>query len=275
MPTVLALMAHPDDIEILCAGTLLLLRAKGWNVHLATMTAGDLGSRELSPPKIARVRRAEAAAAAELLGADYTCIGERDLRITYNVSSKRRVSALIRRVRPDLLITHSPTDYMADHEETSRLAREGAFAAAIPNWSCSEKTPLAALPAILYADPIDAVDILGRRQPASIFVDVTSVIDRKSDLLACHASQRDWLRAQHGVDEYLLWMRRCGSARAADARLPASRFSEGFNPHHGHGFPAQDVLSRAIPEFIARPQQRKLREKMPLRTRTSSVKHAV
>lgn len=275
MPTVLALMAHPDDIEILCAGTLLLLRAKGWDVHLATMTAGDLGSRDLSPAKIARVRRNEAAAAAKLLGADYTCLGERDLCITCSVPGKRQVSALIRRVRPDLLITHSPTDYMADHEETSRLAREGAFAAAVPNWRCSEKTPLAALPSILYADPIDAVDILGRRQPASIFVDVTSVIDLKSDLLACHASQRDWLRAQHGVDEYLLWMRRCGSARAADARLPASRFAEGYNPHHGHGYPADDILTRAIPEFIANPQRRKLREKMPLRARSNSIKRAV
>jgi LmbE family N-acetylglucosaminyl deacetylase len=250
MPTVLALMAHPDDIEILCAGTLLLLRAKGWDVHLATMTAGDLGSRDLPPQKIARVRRAEAAAAAKLLGAKYTCLGERDLCITYNIPSKRRVSALIRRTRPDLLMTHSPTDYMADHEETSRLAREGAFAAAIPNWRCgaraSEKTPLAALPAILYADPIDAVDILGRRQPAAIYVDITSVIDRKSELLACHASQRDWLRAQHGVDEYLLWMRRCGAARAQDARLPAKHFAEGFNPHHGHGFPAENILSGAL-----------------------------
>jgi LmbE family N-acetylglucosaminyl deacetylase len=139
---------------------------------------------------------------------------------------------------------------MADHEETSRLAREGAFAAAIPNWKCgaraSEKKPLAALPAILYADPIDAVDILGRRQPAAIYVDITSAMDRKSALLACHASQRDWLRAQHGVDEYLLWMRRCGAARAQDARLPAKHFAEGFNPHHGHGFPAENILSSAL-----------------------------
>ena len=135
MPRVLALMAHPDDIEITCAGTLLLLKAAGWDVHVATMTAGDLGSSTLSGPVISRIRRREAAAAAAILGAGYTCLGFKDLTIALAERPKRIVAGLLRQVRPDLLITHPPRDYMGDHEETSRLVREAAFASTMPNWN--------------------------------------------------------------------------------------------------------------------------------------------
>lgn len=254
MPTALAIMAHPDDIEILCAGTLLLLRERGWNIHLATMTAGDLGSATLSPKRISGIRRKEAANSAKLLGAAYTCLGFKDLSIVYDVPGKRRVSALLRKVRPDLLITHNPTDYMADHEETSRLAREGAFAAAVPNWrSGNSAKPLDHLPAILYADPIDLSDIMGRRQDSALVVDISAVIEKKTKLLACHASQREWLRSVHGVDEYLLWMRRMGTARAADCGSTAVKFAEGFNLHKGHGFPAENLLQKALGSLCTSP----------------------
>jgi LmbE family N-acetylglucosaminyl deacetylase len=248
-------MAHPDDIEILCAGTLLLLRKRGWQIHLATMTAGDLGSATLSPKRISAVRRKEAANSAKLLGAGYTCLGFKDLSIVYDVPGKRRVSALLRKIRPDLLITHNPTDYMADHEETSRLAREGAFAAAVPNWRCGTSAKaLDHLPTILYADPIDLSDIMGRRQDSALVVDITHVIEKKTELLACHASQREWLRSVHGVDEYLLWMRRMGSARAADAGNNLVKFAEGFNLHKGHGFPAENILQKALGDLCTSPK---------------------
>ena len=134
MPRVLALMAHPDDIEITCAGTLILLKAAGWDVHLATMTAGDLGSATLPAAAISRIRRKEAAASAALLGAGYTCLGIPDLTIAHSERHKRIVTGLLRAVRPDLLITHPPVDYMADHEQTSYLARDAAFGSTIPNW---------------------------------------------------------------------------------------------------------------------------------------------
>src|SRR6185503_1299194 len=187
---VLAVMAHPDDIEFTCAGTLVLLRRAGWDVHIATMTAGDLGSMKLSRAAISRIRRKEAAASARLLGAAYTCLGFDDLTIFYNDTTKRRVSALLRLVRPDLVIVPSPVDYMADHEETPRIVREAAFASTVPNWKASlggrRPRPCARLPAILYADPIDLVDHFGRRVAAPLVVDVTSSIDLKEEMLACH-----------------------------------------------------------------------------------------
>src|SRR5262249_20961508 len=209
MPTVLAVMAHPDDIEVTCAGTLILLKRAGWAVHLATMTAGDLGSMKHSRAAIAKIRKKEAAASAKLLGAGYSCLGFDDLTVSYDARSKRVVTGLLRAVRPDLMILHSPDCYMADHTESARIAREAAFASTIPNWKASFNgrpvKPCTSIPAILYADPIDNIDARGRRVPAPIVVDISSVLDQKEKMLAAHDSQRSWLREQHGEDEYLLW----------------------------------------------------------------------
>jgi N-acetylglucosamine malate deacetylase 1 len=258
MPNVLAIMAHPDDIEITCAGTLILLRRAGCDVHLATMTAGDMGSLQHSRAAIARIRRREAARSAALLGAAYTCLGFSDLTIVYGEASKRRVSGFLRAVRPDLVIVPAPVDYMADHEETARIVREAAFASTVRNWKATHTgasragsraratPPCDTLPAILYADPIDLTDHDGRRVPARYVVDITPVIGLKEQMLAAHESQRAWLRAQHGEDEYLRWMRRTGADRARDFRKASVKYAEGFVPHWGHGFPRQDVLTDVL-----------------------------
>ncbi len=250
MPTVLAVAAHPDDIEFLCAGTLALLRKAGWEAHLATMTPGDLGSMRHPREEISRIRKAEAAASAALIGAKYTCLEFSDLTIVYGQETKRAVTALIREARPDLVLTLSPFDYMADHTETPRIVREAAFASTIPNWEASldgrRPAPCAKLPAILYADPVDHVDHFGRRVPARLVVDITEVIDLKEKMLAAHDSQRSWLREQHGEDEYLLWMRRNSAERAKDFAKKAVKFAEGFTPHLGHGFPKEDLLTQAL-----------------------------
>lgn len=246
MPKVLAVVAHPDDIELLCAGTLVLLRRAGWDVHLATMTPGDLGSMRHSREEISRIRRAEAAASAAVIGAGYTCLEFSDLTIVYDEPHKRRVTGLIRQVRPDLVITLSPFDYMADHTETPRIVREAAFASTIPNWEASlngsTPPPCQKLPAILYSDPVDHVDHFGKRVPASRVVDITDVVDVKQRMLEAHDSQRTWLREQHGEDEYLNWMRRIGADRAKDFRNRKVKYAEGFTRHLGHGFPKEDVL---------------------------------
>jgi LmbE family N-acetylglucosaminyl deacetylase len=250
MPTVLALMAHPDDIEMTCAGTLVLLRRAGWDVHMATMTPGDLGSSRLGPEEIATVRRAEAAASAALLDAPYTCLEYRDLMITCDADTKRRVSALLRTVGPDLLLTPHPRDYMEDHIQTGIVVREAAFVSTMPNWTASlggrEVPPCARIPATLYADPIGQVDQLGHRVGAGYAVDVTDVIEAKEQMLAVHESQRSWLREQHGEDEYLRWMRRCGRERARDFGATRVRYAEGFTQHRAHGFPGEDPLTPVL-----------------------------
>src|SRR6516165_11029361 len=132
---VLSVLAHPDDAEFLCAGTLArLARENGWQVHIASMTPGDCGSVEHGPEEIAGIRREEGARAAALLDATYHCLEERDLLIFYHERPLERVTRLLREVRPRVVLTHSPADYMLDHETTSTLARAAAFGAPIPNF---------------------------------------------------------------------------------------------------------------------------------------------
>src|SRR4051812_41898072 len=138
---ILAIHAHPDDVEFQCAGTLSLLRAAGHHVTIATMTPGDCGSAEHPPEAIAAIRRGEARAAAELIGAEFTCLEFRDLAIVDDDESRRRVTEALRRARPDVVITAPPVDYLCDHEVTSLLVRNACFFAPIPNYATRQWEP--------------------------------------------------------------------------------------------------------------------------------------
>ena len=122
----LTLLAHPDDAEFLCGGTLIrLIRDKKWQVHIASMTAGDCGSALHGPEEISRIRRQEGADAAALIDATYHCLEEHDLLVFYNERALEKVTKLLREVRPSVVVTHSPSDYMPDHEMTRPLPTEG------------------------------------------------------------------------------------------------------------------------------------------------------
>src|ERR1041385_6457983 len=92
--TVLALMAHPDDAEFLCGGTLAILASRGWDVHIATAAPGDCGSAELPGDEIAAIRRGEGRAAAALLAGVYHCMEARDLLVFYEERMVRRANSL-------------------------------------------------------------------------------------------------------------------------------------------------------------------------------------
>ena len=245
-PRVLAIHAHPDDVEILCAGTLLRLRDHGCAVSVVTMTPGDKGSAEHSAEEIAKIRRGEAAAAAALLGADYRCLEFRDLQIDVNDESRRRVTEAIRRTRPDVVITAPPVDYMTDHEHTSRLVRDACFCASVPNYKTEQwdpAEPTERIPNLYYCDPVEGVDWYGQPVPYDVIVDVSDQIDRKIEMLACHASQREWLRRQHGEDEYLDSARRWGARRGEAVGYESA---EAFRQHNGHPYPHSDRLSELL-----------------------------
>jgi LmbE family N-acetylglucosaminyl deacetylase len=242
----LSVLAHPDDAEFLCAGTLTrLVREHGWEVHIATMTPGDCGSAELPSEEISRVRRAEGAAAAAVIGATYHCIEERDLLVFYNERSLERVTRLLRQVRPRLLLTHSPADYMLDHEMTSTVVRAAAFAAPVPNFLCDRGhgPPLEHIPHLYYCDPIEGKDALGRPVPPGVVIAVSSVLDTKAEMLSRHASQRDWLLKHHGMDQYLEAMRGWGAVRG---RPYGMAHAEGFRQHLGHSYPQDDLLGQLL-----------------------------
>lgn len=247
-PRILAIHAHPDDVEIQVAGTLGLLKQKGCVITIATMTPGDCGTAELSAEEISRVRRAEARKAADLIGADYVCVEFRDLAIVHDNESRRRVTEVVRRARPDIVFTAPPIDYMSDHEVTSRLVRDACFAASAPNYSTHQwepAPPTDAIPYLYYVDPVDGMDWYGNQQPPHFLVDVTSTFDLKRDMLACHESQRNWLRRQHGIDEYMDMQQRW-SAHRGQQYGGGAEYAEGFTQHKGHPFPGDNVLATLI-----------------------------
>jgi LmbE family N-acetylglucosaminyl deacetylase len=242
----LALLAHPDDAEFLCAGTLIRLsREHGWAVHIASMTPGDCGSAELPPEEISCVRRAEGQKAAESVGGRYHCLEERDLLVTYNERALSKVTALLRAVRPRVVFTHSPADYMLDHEMTSTLARAAAFAAPVPNYlrDPGQGRPLEHIPHLYYCDPIQGKDPLGRDVPPGFCIDISPVIDAKAAMLACHASQREWLLKHHGLDQYLQAMRHWAAARGQPCGVA---YAEGFRQHLGHSYPQDNLLGQLL-----------------------------
>jgi LmbE family N-acetylglucosaminyl deacetylase len=243
---ILAIHAHPDDIEFQCAGTLALLREKGCAISIATMTAGDCGTAELSPEAIAEIRRGEAERSASLLDAAYTCLEFHDLSICFDNDSRRRVTEQVRRVRPDVVITAPPVDYMSDHEVTSRLVRDACFSASVPNYTTGQEQPaprVAKIPHLYYVDPIEGIDYYGSYVQPEFIVDITATFSLKRDMLACHETQRRWMREQHGVDEYLEACERWSRERGREIN---TEFGEGFRQHKGHPYPADNLLWRLI-----------------------------
>ena len=243
---ILAIHAHPDDIELQCAGTLLRLKQLGCAISVATMTPGDCGSAELSPEEIADVRRMEAQRSADILGADYTCLEFRDLSIIVDNESRRRVTEVIRRTRPNIVVTAPPVDYMSDHEMTSRLVRDACFNASCPNYKTGQwdpAPPTTRIPHLYYVDAIQGIDYFGRPLPADFIVDVTTTFETKLEMLACHESQRAWLRRQHGLDEYLDGCRRWSSERGREIGV---EYGEAFTQHRGHPYPHDNLLTQIL-----------------------------
>ncbi len=207
MPSALALAAHPDDIEFCMAGTLLRLAAVGWDIHYCNLSAGNLGSATIPGPKLASMRRKESQAAARRLGATWHAPIARDLEIFYNDDLLRRVAAVVRKVRPTVVLTHSPQDYMEDHMNTSRLAVSGAFARGMPNYRTRPSVPpFDGHVTVYHALPHGLHDGLGQKITASLYVDTAPVHATKRDALACHASQKEWLDRSQGMDSYLVAM---------------------------------------------------------------------
>jgi len=241
-PRVLAIHAHPDDVEILCGGTLALLSQLGCKTFSVSMTPGDKGSAELSGDEIAAVRRLEGAQGAKILGAGYACLEFRDLEILVDNDGRRKVTEILRKIQPDLILTAAPVDYMSDHEMTSRLVRDACFNASVPNYKTEQPDPApltTKIPALYYMDPLEGTDWFGNRVTPDFIVDVSTTIETKLQALAAHASQREWLRRQHGMDEYLDSSRRFSASRGAEA---GCAYGEGFRQHTGHPHPHDNVL---------------------------------
>jgi LmbE family N-acetylglucosaminyl deacetylase len=251
MSTILALHAHPDDVETLCAGTLALLGAQGHRIVIVTATAGDCGSIDFRPEETARIRRGEAAAAAAMIGADYHCLGIPDLGVFNDDPTRRRVTEAVRQARPDIVITGAPEDYHPDHEAVSLLTRDACFAASAPNYRTGQAAPLDAIPHLYFMDPIGGRGRDGRSVAPEFAVDVTPWMEAKLRMLGAHESQTTWLKKQHGVDDPLSAMTALSRKRG---RALGVESAEGFVHYRHEPYPRSPALQAMVGAALLAPE---------------------
>jgi N-acetylglucosamine malate deacetylase 1 len=245
--TALAIAAHPDDIEFVMAGTLLMLKERGWEIHYFNLSTGHCGSVQHDAATTRRLRLAEARRAAKILGAHFHPPIADDLEIFYDLRLLRRVAAVIREVEPIIVLTHAPQDYMEDHMNTSRLAVTAAFARGMPNFITTPKRrPVESEVTIYHAMPHGMCDGLRRKVAAELFVNTGGVHATKLAALAAHQTQQDWLDVSQSMNSYLQAMEEASQAIGRMSR----RFvhAEGWRRHAHSGFCAEsaDPLRMAL-----------------------------
>lgn len=190
---ILAIGAHPDDLEIYAFGTLARYTLRGDTVICATVSNGNLGHYRYTPEALRTIRYKEAENAASVIGAEYYCLDCCDLRVNASDEvTQRKAVELIRRVRPDLIITNPPVDYMPDHVETNRLVFHAAFASSIPHYPADGENFDDVVP-IYYYESSGGVGFIPDE-----YVDITQTYKIKQKALACHESQLDWLDEHDG-----------------------------------------------------------------------------
>src|SRR2546428_10432617 len=243
----IAIGAHPDDIEFYMAGTLLMLKKAGYETHYLNLASGNCGSADYNGPTTRSIRNTEARAAAKTLGASFHPAIADDLEIIYSIELLRALSAIIRDVKPNVVLTHSPQDYMEDHTNTCRLAVTAAFARGMSNFKTVPSRPAGDYEVTVYhAMPHSLRDGLRRRIMPGAFVNTASVHKIKREALAAHKSQRAWLDVSQGLNSYLLAME--------DLSLEVGRISKRFKHaegwrrhlHFGFGTGGDDPLSQHL-----------------------------
>jgi LmbE family N-acetylglucosaminyl deacetylase len=218
---VLAVVAHPDDAELLCAGTLARARADGAAVGICVLCRGDKGQPIPPIENLADVRRQEMTAAAALLGAELLEGGFPDGELHDGDRERRTVVALYRRFRPTLVLAHAPEDYHPDHRAAGALAEAATWFAPSAGQPSAEP-PLETQPALWWMDTINMAGF----EPG-FFLDVSAAVDVKHRMLNCHRTQ-----LQRGTDRdfspLMELMQRQYQARGAQAGVAAA---EAFRLH--------------------------------------------
>ena len=250
----MAVAAHPDDIEMMMGGTLILLGQAGYDLHYMTVGNGSCGTATHSREEIVSIRTEEARCAAASIGAHYHGPVTNDIEILYETPLIRKLCATVREVNPEILLLPSPQDYMEDHMTASRLMVTAAFCRNMRNYDCDPPTPPVDSEMCLYhALPWGLMDQLRRPVLPDFVVDVTQVREAKRRMLLCHRSQKEWLDASQGLDNYLRTMEEM-SARVG-ALTDRFEHAEGWRVHSHLGFgpedfdPLRSTLARHIESF--------------------------
>ncbi|MGI6481181.1 MAG: PIG-L deacetylase family protein [Sphaerochaetaceae bacterium] len=237
--TVLAIGCHPDDIEFMMAGTLFLLKEKGLDVHYMNLANGNCGTLEYSREEIEIIRRKEAQTAAAFLGATWHHDLTNDLEVVYDLDLVRKTTAVVRQVAPDIVLVPALLDYMEDHMNTARIAVTATFSRGMPNFYTIPKVDAVMKEMALYhALPYGLHDGLSRKVEAQLFADITTVIDKKAEMLGMHVSQRNWLDDSQKLDSYTQTMYDMSAQVGRDSKK--FKYGEGWIRHNPLGFSAPD-----------------------------------
>lgn len=191
---VLAIGAHPDDLELLCGGTLARFAARGDHVVMAHACNGDKGHAEILPARLAEIRNQEAMASASVLGAESVCLGFSDGEIYVDDDSARRFADVLRITQPDLLITHDPADYHGDHNAVTRLVQMSSFMASVPHYPTSHPA-CPVVPPVYFMDTLAGVGFV----PGE-YVDIGETYEMKLQAMSQHKSQLGWIKQHHETD---------------------------------------------------------------------------
>jgi len=191
---VLAVGAHPDDVELLCAGTLASYRKRGDEVTICHACDGGKGSLEHTSEEIAKIRRKEAIASAETIGAKSIWGGFVDGEVVVDLDSRIKMIDIIRQVDPDLIITHSPNDYHSDHLNVSKLVFEATYLACIKLWE-TKYPSTEKIPVLYYMDTLAGVNFA-----PNAYVDISDTIQDKISMMLKMESQLGWLKEMHNTD---------------------------------------------------------------------------
>ena len=235
----LAMAAHPDDIEFMMAGTLLLLKKAGVEIHMCNLANGCYGSQVYSKDEAARVRAEEAQASARVAGAVWHPSLFDDLGLYYDATSVAKVTAIVRKIQPDIVLTLSRYDYMEDHEYASRLTCSAAFNRCLPRYVTDPPVPSYNTPVAVYHSVPHALMDMQRNPVVPEFViDIGAVMPVKREMLSQHTSQKEWLDATQGMGSYVESMAEV--CREIGSRFGGSEFAEGWRRHNHMGYCAPD-----------------------------------
>ena len=182
---ILAIGAHPDDIEILCAGTLARYAEQGHTIFMAVFTLGDMGDLVIPPAKLAAIRKAETEASAAVLGAQLLWGDVTDELVFPNEAQRRLMIDLLRQADPDVIFTHSPNDYHPDHRYVSQLVFDSYFQKGLPHLPGQQQPACRFGQAMVYyLDNLGGIEF-----PPTEYVDISAAIETKCRMLQCHQSQ--------------------------------------------------------------------------------------
>jgi len=242
-----SIQAHPDDTEAWCAGTLKLLKDKGYKIVIVTMTAGGMGGINSTEEDTIQMRMEEARKAAQVLDAEYFCLCGRDGYLFDTEELRIKTISLIRKVQAGVVFTHLPMDYHSDHRVTCNIVESATMISSLPNVPSQEK-PLGVTPLLYHTAPLTLSDPLGSEiVPPHFYVDVTTVMETKMKMLSHHQSQIDLMRVMHKMDNFFEMAKQ---ANANYGKLVGVEYAEVFWQHLGGGFQREKQIQDDLHEFI-------------------------